>query len=278
MKNLINYVCLFFAALILVACKPVEDRDLIGDSITADQLNVTATPLVVDGKKTNKVVLENHSPVLSLWDYGTGKSRKQSDTVLMVMNGEQDIYFTGFNPNGTTVEKKLEIVVEELKFPVAPEYAFLCGTGTKSWKWRETARAWGNGGFRADSGPAWWSLMVGELDGTLIRGEGKGSQFSLALRGSVLTKKRNDGTVLTGKFEIDLNSKLNHTSNTRLWSLGMLKTTISVPGGVYYKPDKKEAKEFHIVQLTNDLLVLAVAPPGISAGQECWFSVFVPAE
>ena len=55
-------------------------------------------------EKNNKVVVDNHSPVLSLWDYRTGTTSK-SDTVLLVTNGEHEILFTGLNPDGTRISK-----------------------------------------------------------------------------------------------------------------------------------------------------------------------------
>src|SRR5690554_727433 len=124
-----------FAALLLLlkgtSCEPIVDRFPMGDTLTAEQLDVSVTPLLVNGKRSNKIVMENHSPVLSSWNYGVGVSQKMTDTVLLVITGDNDIVFTGLNPDGSTITKTLTVNVEELSFPVPMEWALLCGEGEK---------------------------------------------------------------------------------------------------------------------------------------------------
>ncbi len=69
MKTLIKHCANWAALLIMVvsACEPIEDRMDIGGAITAEQLDITATLVQVGGKNSNKVVLDNRSPVLSSW-------------------------------------------------------------------------------------------------------------------------------------------------------------------------------------------------------------------
>src|SRR5690554_3461618 len=146
---------LYISALMLMlfaACEPVENRLPMGDPITADQLDITATPVIVDGKRSNKVIMENHSPVMSSWNYGVGVSQKMTDTVLLVITGDNDIVFTGLNPDGSTITKTLTVNVEELSFPVPMEWALLCGEGEKEWEWAAT-NCWGNGGYLASTEP-----------------------------------------------------------------------------------------------------------------------------
>ncbi|MCD7916716.1 MAG: hypothetical protein LUG96_16590, partial [Tannerellaceae bacterium] len=76
MKKII-YLMMF--AIAFMACEPIENRESAGGAITADQLDISATPVVVDGKNSNKIIVENHSPVLSQWDYGVGISTKAYD-------------------------------------------------------------------------------------------------------------------------------------------------------------------------------------------------------
>jgi hypothetical protein len=59
-KNLMNKTLIYSmlaASLLMVACDPAEDRDVLSGAITADQLNITATPQVVDGKNSNYINL-----------------------------------------------------------------------------------------------------------------------------------------------------------------------------------------------------------------------------
>jgi len=50
MKKSIIFSMLVGAAM-LVACDPIEDRDTMTGAITADQLNVSAKPVLKDGVK-----------------------------------------------------------------------------------------------------------------------------------------------------------------------------------------------------------------------------------
>lgn len=278
MKRKTIYILSLAAIAMFSACDPIENRDSIGKSITAEQLDITATPIMVDGKKSNRVILENHSPVLSHWDYGTGKTIKQSDTILMVLPGEHDIYFTGYNPDGTAIEKSLTVTIDELTYPVPVEYGQLFGSGTKTWKWREFSSAWGMGGYLSDMGPSWWPVGIDELDGMLVKGEGRGASFTLGLRGNKMTKTRNDGTSENGNCELRLDLKLNKAGGGGLWSLGKLKTTITIPCGILFHSDNKEVFEYDIIQLTDDKLVLAAPETGAGAWGTCWYWILVPAE
>ncbi len=275
MKKKLIYSLLVLFGIAFVSCEPIEDRDSIGNSITAEQLNISATPLMLNGKRSNKIVLENHSPVLSFWDFGTGNTRKQSDSILMVIPGEHEIMFTGYNPDGSAITKALNVTVDELTFAVPPQYGLLCGSGTKTWTWRTTSSTFGNGGYLSDKGPAWWVLKVGDLGSVAPAGEGLGASFTLTLSGSKMIKNRADGTSATGKFELDLTKKLNQAGSTNLWSMGKLKTTVTVPCGILTNQGKKEVLEYDIVQLEENKLVLACPEPGAGAWGSCWFWVFV---
>ena len=63
MKKYIGYITLLISTFTLVSCESVEDRLDIGGFISAEQLTVTATPLMINGKATNKVIVNNASPV-----------------------------------------------------------------------------------------------------------------------------------------------------------------------------------------------------------------------
>src|SRR5690554_5677349 len=108
--------------LLVLACEPIENRLPMGEALTAEQLDISATPVMVNGKRSNKIVMENHSPVLSSWNYGVGLSQKMTDTVLLVIEGDNEIIFNGLNPDGTFITKSLIVNVEELSFPVPQEW------------------------------------------------------------------------------------------------------------------------------------------------------------
>lgn len=273
MKKAFLYISMLLIVL-FTACEPVENRLPMGNAITADQLDISVTPIMIDGKKSNKVVMENHSPVLSSWNYGVGVSQKMVDTVLLVITGDNDIIFTGLNPDGTTINKTLTVNVEELSFPVPEEWGFLCGDGEKEWVWAEEA-PFGNGGYLANYKPEWWVL---DQDGIEEQAEGEGPNSSMifAINGASLTKNRNDGTSETGTFSFNMNKKKT-TSGGELWAKGEMKTVgTTVLCGVSPDEGKIPVDTYDILVLTGDRLVLAYAPAGTGEWEAAYFWVFVP--
>lgn len=268
---------LYISALMLMlfaACEPVENRLPMGDPITADQLDITATPVIVDGKRSNKVIMENHSPVMSSWNYGVGVSQKMTDTVLLVITGDNDIVFTGLNPDGSTITKTLTVNVEELSFPVPMEWALLCGEGEKEWEWAAT-NCWGNGGYLASTEPAWWVLDQNGVE-EQAEGEGPNSSMVFSINGASLTKKRNDGTSVTGTFAFDMNRK-KVTSGDVTWAIGQFRTVgVTILCGVSPDEGKIPVNTLDILELTEDRLVMAYAPAGTGEWGTAYFWVFVP--
>lgn len=274
MNKSIVYVSML-AIFLFAACEPLENRLPMGNPITAEQLDISATPLMINGKRSNKVVMENHSPVLSNWDYGVGVSQKMTDTVLLVIPGDNDIVFTGLNPDGTTITKTLTVNVEELSFPVPKEWAFLCGDGTKEWVWAE-GNCWGNGGYLATfGGPAWWVMNKDGVE-EQVPGEGPNTGMVFAIKGASLTKNRNDGTNAAGTFSFDM-TKEKYTSGGVLWAIGELKTLgVTVLAGVSPDEGKIPVNTYDILELTEDRLILAYAPAGTAEWGAAYFWVFVP--
>ena len=273
MNKTFLYISMLLIAL-FAACEPVENRLSMGNPISAEQLDISATPVMIDGKRSNKVVMENHSPVMSSWNYGVGVSKKMTDTVLLVITGDNDIVFTGLNPDGTTINKTLTVNVEELSFPVPEEWALLCGDGEKEWVWAETA-PWGNGGYLANEEPAWWIVDQEGIE-EQVEGEGPNSSMIFAINGASLTKNRNDGTSEIGTFSFDMKKK-KVTSGNVSWAIGEFKTVgTTVLCGISPDEGNASVNTFDILELTEDRLVLAYAPAGTGEWGTAFFWVFVP--
>lgn len=274
MKKSIIY-SLFIAVALFVACDPIEERDTNDMPISAEELEVTAEAIVVDGKNSNKVVLVNSSPVLSEWNYGVGITRKSVDTVLLVVPGVTNIMFTGLNPDGSFITKEIPVTVDELSFPVPPEWGLLCGDGSKTWVWDETAGAvWGNGGYLGCSAPCWWTNDKAAMDGQdeVYGSEGK-MIFSVA--GAALTKSTADGsTTEAGSFSFDM-SKQTIDGGGNVWAKGKLTTKgVNVLHGVMPNHGGGPVGEYDILQLDEEKLYLAWPEPGSGAWGGCWFWMF----
>ncbi|SEL42333.1 hypothetical protein [Parapedobacter koreensis] len=276
MKTYSKYSLWFVLLLIAAfsACEPIEDRMEMSGAITAEQLDITATLLQVDGKNSNKVVLDNKSPVLSSWDYGSGVTQRKTDTVLLVATGENEIRFTGLNADGTKITKTLTVNVDELTFEVPLEWGYLTGGSEKTWVWDDTRPAvWGNGGYMGDSAPAWWALPISDIDGQAA-GEGAGAEMVFSLSGSRLTKVKSSGESQTGSFAFDM-SQIITLDNGNVWAKGKLTTRgVTVLCGISPNEGNAPVYEYSILMLDDDHMVLSYSAPGTGAWGEAWFWMF----
>ncbi|MDR3142932.1 MAG: hypothetical protein LBU37_14565 [Tannerellaceae bacterium] len=246
MNKSILYSVLMGLAL-LVACDPVESRDEMTGAITAEQLNISVTPEVVDGVKSNKLILENRSPVLSFWNYGTGTSAKAYDEVLVTSVGDIEVIFTGRNGDGSTVSKTVTVNVESIIYEVTGMDKFI-GSGSKTWvfdAFTDNNHPYGIGGV-GDKSATWWGPEYGEFD------EWDASiTFSLD-GGAIFTKTLSDGTSQKGSFSFNLAKKVTN------WSQGILSLKgATIPNAYSVNNKAGEAYDFYILELEDDLLVLA---------------------
>jgi len=275
MKNVLRIYC-FCAALLLglAACEPMEDRLSMGGGITEEQLDVTATPVVVNGKNSNKIVVDNRSPVLSSWDYGTGVTQRKTDTVLLVTTGENEIVFTGLNPDGTKISKTLTVNVEELTYEVPLEWGYLTGGSEREWVWDDTQPAvWGNGGYMGSSKPEWWALPLADIDGQAA-GEGAGARMVFSLRGASLTKIKAGGQTETGSFSFDM-TKVIMLDNGDVWAKGKLSTRgVTVLCGISPNEGGAPVYEYDILLLDDGRMVLSYPEPGVGPWGTAWFWMF----
>lgn len=276
-------------ALLFTACDPIEDRYALPEGITAEQLDITATPVVVNGVNSNKIVLENHSPVLSKWNYGIGVSQKPTDTILMVVPGVQVITFTGRNGDGTEITKELSVTVDELSFEVPAQWEYLCGTGEKKWVWDESLGfIWGNGGYRGSAKPEWWGRTLADIEEEdAYAGWDANSFMTFSItNGATLTKSTSTGSkVESGSFQFNMSDTIWYNGGSQVWASGVLKTGVTVLQGVSQNDGRAPVYEYDIIKLTSDQMILAYKTrTGWSAdnwgewGAEAWFWVFKPAE
>ncbi len=254
MKKLFIYASLLAA--VFTSCDPIEDRnDNMGGAITADELKVTATPVVVNGVRSNKIVVENSSPCLSNWDYVMGTSAKAYDEVLVSEVGDLVITFTGLNADGTKITKELPVNVEAILFqPFDMDRFFGNGTWVFDQFTNEIALGDVEGVFPygttsyGNKAPTINGALAGDFDQA-------DAKFSFFFKdGASFTKTLADGTVQKGTFSYDLTKPVSD------WSLG----TVTLKGATIPNPyawDKKggEAYKFYVLVLEEDQIVLATA-------------------
>ncbi len=270
---------LFILAVAFMACDPIIKTDEIGSAITADQLDVKATPIVVNGKNGNMVILENHSPVLSSWNCGGAISTKAYDTVMVVSTGNVSVSFTGLNPDGSKITKTFNIQIDALT-TLPAEYKLLFGdpaasVTSKKYVWDETAGAvWGNGGYLGNTSPGWWTNDKASMDGN-DPDYGSNGYMVFSLSGLTLKKSNADGTKTeTGTASLDL-AAITKDGNGAVWASAKLNTkNVTVLKGVAPNGGNAPIYSYDILKLTDSKLVLAWPEPGAGAWGTAWFWMF----
>jgi len=282
MKKTILY-SLFILAIAFYACEPIVTRDSIGSPITAADLNVKATPIVVNGKNGNMVVLENHSPVLSSWNCGGSTSLKAYDTVMVVKTGAVDVTFIGLNPDGTKITKTFSIQIDALTtLPIEYKNLFgdiSAGVTSKKYVWDETAGAvWGNGGYLGNTSPGWWTNNKASMDSN-DPDYGSNGYMVFTLAGMTLKKSNADGTkTQTGTASLDL-SKIKKDGNGAVWASSQITTAnVSVLCGKQPNAGNAPVYVYDVLKLTDTKLVLAFPEPGSGAWGTAWFWMFRKAD
>jgi len=93
---------IFFAlsmlALLYTSCDPSSDSGSTGfmENVTAESVEAKVTPVVVNGKNSNRIVIENHSPITSQWSAdqlaeGAVTSSQAYDTIYVTKLGANTV-------------------------------------------------------------------------------------------------------------------------------------------------------------------------------------------
>jgi hypothetical protein len=257
------------------ACTPIEDRQEAGAVVPASDFKYTITN---DPTNDYKVILDNKTPeVMFSWDYGWGVTRKQHDTVYMLVPGSYTVKITATTAGGIVTDEKPVIVT--MADPDAfkePEWQYLTNFAAgKTWVWDDTQSApWGNGGYRGCTAPCWWAVSKSDLDG---RGVGS-DEMTFDLNGgrnltlTAASTPTSYAGVTKGTYD------LNFTVSRAGWDVGQLTTTnVTVINGIYVNNANKIVEDFYILKLTNSQLVLSAPEPGVTGDWgTAWFWMFKP--
>lgn len=190
-----KYMIGLFVTVLMCACDPIEDRNELTGSLNPEDLDISVS---VSG---NTITMENKTQgILPYWDYGTGFSNKNKETILQPFAGEHTIKFTayGVGYKGVTVEKTVSVEKNDLEYFKTPEsWNLLSGDGKgKTWVWNlDKSNPYGNGSEMM-TGVEWWGPGVAAMkaDGTAF------DEMTFDLQGAAnfaLTHKKEDGTVLS---------------------------------------------------------------------------------
>ncbi len=120
MKKIIFAMSTF--ALLLTSCDPSTDDISSGfnENVTSENVIAKATPLVVNGKNTNRIIVENNSPITCQWTAaqiigGSVTSKKSYDTIYVSKTGTNVVTMLCHNLNGE-FSKEFTVNVDEITY------------------------------------------------------------------------------------------------------------------------------------------------------------------
>lgn len=147
MKKIVGFILL--AMLVAFACDPIEDRDALSGNVSANELELLVTPILVDGLKSNEYTVGNNSSVLSKWITARTTVLSSYGTVVLEKVGENSIDFKGLNGDGSYIEKNVNAVVDTMTNLTADTEARLGIVKDENGVVDETSMPyfWGSGDF-----------------------------------------------------------------------------------------------------------------------------------
>lgn len=275
MNKIFYIISAFILVALFSACEPIVNPVEMGAIITsADELQATVTPVMDGTKKTNKVIVNCTSPVSCQWTDGVKSYVSNNTEMVLFVTGNIDITLNAMTADGTILTKKFTTTVDEIKFPVEPQYGYFCGSGVKTWVWAVDNnysgdhKIWGNGAAGANDYPGWWGRTAADADGDNIDINGK---MVFTLNGLKFSRTEN-GVTTNGIFSFDMTT---HKYKSSIGSITFTGTTIL--HGISQNNGKKVVYTFDIKRLSNDEMVLMYPTDPFDATNdwsEGWFSMF----
>jgi len=280
MKKIKGILFIVVAAITFVSCEPVEKRlEMDNNRPGTTMAEIDRLVRVVQIEREDGGVMyksnffsfySDHLTAVGQFRHGMGTyTGTKGDTIQgTVMEGPITIVFTARNPDGTTIEKPFDFVVERA-FDLGPLWEFLTGGGkpgdSRTWEWNERENdknAAGPPYFMGDIynyNGRWWSPSTYPNDKFM---EGPGATMTFHFTDVVFEKTRTDGSVEKGTFVIDMFSTLanydQESSEERergVWSMAQLKT--SMPVLIGESTGGAEVLVYEIVALDDDILALS---------------------
>lgn len=167
MNKLITNICisLLLLASVFSACTP--DEYGLGNMPSEGSLKISVTQNTV---KDNIIYMENQTPqILPFWNFGTGFSNKQKDTINIPFAGEHTIKFIALSQGGkVATERKIIVTNNDESYFYSPiSWNLLSNNGKgETWVWATdipTGKLFGVDSEWATS-PGWWSPSIAEMN------------------------------------------------------------------------------------------------------------------
>jgi hypothetical protein len=258
---------------LFASCDPIQNDMGYGTVITsADQLQATVTNVMDGTKKTNKVIVHCTSPVNCQWTDGVNTSVGTDTTMILMKTGTLKVTLNTMTVDGTKLTRDYSVQVDEIKFPIAPQFEFFTALSSKTWTWTDAEKCFGNGGG-GDTKPAWWTLTATDITGQCadkkLPAEGLGATMKFRLdNGLFLDKITADNKTTTGKFKFDM------TAGKAGWSIGTLTVinTNILCGYDFNATGLTPWTTYNIISLDANKMVLGVQEHAPNSNY--WYYVF----
>lgn len=112
MKSLKILVSLLLGLMLGTSCQ--DDAAELGEMIPASEIQFSVTQDLAADPGGNTVILQNQTPsTIAMWDYGTGRSTRTTDTVRFAFKGDYTIKFSALTAGGVVEMKPVTITVTE---------------------------------------------------------------------------------------------------------------------------------------------------------------------
>ena len=255
------------------ACTPIEDRQVAGPVVPATDFKYTITN---DASNDYILYLENKTPgVMFSWDYGWGVTRKQNDTVRMLVPGTYKIRIAATTAGGIVTDSTTVTVTKS--DPTAfqePEWQMLTNmTLGKTWIWDDTKPSpFGTGGFKGCTEPCWWKLSMADLNGRSVGSDEMKFDLNGGRNLTLTAASVPSAGVIKGTFDLIMGDIV-----APGWDIGKLTVTnTSIINGILIDQGNARIETFNLLKLTNTELVMAAPEPGVGAWGNGWIWLFKP--
>jgi len=258
-------ISLFGSALILLlaACQPIDDREVLESTVDIDDIKLSATQATEGG---NLIELKMGTPgVTGYWDFNLGKATTDRFEVIYPIPGKSTFTYVG-TFGSEFFKKTIDVQIDQLDHELPQDWYDLVGENT------EAGKTWVfNGGPEPDGG-AWWYMVAPDDP----------SQWENVWW--LAAGECCPPVDATGKMTFDLDGAANFTYYSKpdaapqvaSFVLDVGKQTLKINGGNILGAEEPRGNPdglYTIISLTEDELILYAPNNGNNEG---WVWVFKP--
>lgn len=252
--------------LLLGACQPIEDKDVLESSITIDDVILTSSQATAGG---NLIELSMETPgVTGYWDFNVGKALTNKHEFIYPIPGTSTFTYVG-TLGSEFFTKTIEVQIDQLDHELPQDWYDLVGDDT------EAGKTWVFAGGPDPDNNMWWYMSPGNDP----------SQWETAWWVPTAIGDCCPPVDAAGKMTFDLNGAANYTyysgpdaaSQVTSFVLDVGKQTLQInDGGNILGAEEPRGNPnglYTIVSLTQDEMILYVPN---NAGGTGWTWIFKP--